>query len=63
MAKTREEVQSTLYEIAEDLKEIGDKYAYKEYHNPQDFSPIAAKFRSVMNYLLNPHLDPKDVIE
>lgn len=63
MTKTREEVRSTLYEVADELKAIGDKYANGEYKDTKDFVPLAIKFQSVMNYLLNPHLDPKEVIE
>lgn len=63
MKKTREEVRSTLYEIADGLKAIGDKYVSGEYKDTKDFVPLAKAFGSLMNYLLNPHLDPKEVIE
>ncbi len=59
--KTREEIKGVLYEIAEDLKNIGDKYANGEYKDTKDFAPIALKFQSIVNYLLNPHLEPKDI--
>lgn len=62
MPKTREEIKSIVYEVSDGLKIIADKYANGEYEDTKDFVPIAEKFRSVINYFLNPHLDPKDVI-
>lgn len=63
MSKTREEVRSILYEVADELKIIGDKYGNGDYKDTKDFVPLAIKFQSIMNYLLNPHLDPKEVRE
>lgn len=57
----REEIRNILYEIADGIKNIGDKYANGEYKDTKDFVPIAIKFNSIINYLLNPHLEPKDI--